>query len=182
MTSTGVNVMDEEKLEAVLEMLPTEDEQKLLVEYKGDRTCLNEADKFLLEVLPVACEIRPKIQICMAMAAMPRRLDAISKDVAVVCTACDEESAHAFVTATAAKVDALEVAAKDAERAFIETRGYLNGSNDKTELSRFFFVLHSFAVDLAKAHRENSEVDARPLAAGRPEDTSDRARSSGANA
>ncbi|GFR41286.1 hypothetical protein Agub_g1801 [Astrephomene gubernaculifera] len=281
MTTTGETVMEEEQLEAIIEMLPSEDERKRLEAYHGDRACLNEADNFLIELLPLASELAPKMRLCIAMASMPRRMEALSKEIEVVDTACREvrnsclmkhllklaleignflnasspqgaavgfhletllrlrdvkstnnkgqtllhfvarqqlrqypseslvqqlsscqaasrlsmpgifeelRSMRARLKDLAAKLptdpsaepvtpfqatgcsflweamgtlDAVEAAAKEAEQVFMQIRGYYNGNNDRTDMQRFFHVLYSFAVDLAKAHAENAEFDVR---------------------
>ncbi|GLI68844.1 hypothetical protein VaNZ11_013387, partial [Volvox africanus] len=282
-TTTGESLMDEEQLEAIVQIFPTEEERRRLAEYKGDRACLNEADNFLIELLPVAADLAPKMRLCIAMTSMPRRLEALSKDIALISSACSEvrnsslmkhllklaleignflnasspqgaaigfhletllrlrdvkstnnkgqtllhfvarqqlrqypheslveqlrschtvskintsmvmeelrgmrarlkELSHTrrtvgdntaadmtpfqaaalrFLDDTMHRVDSVEAAAKEADGAFLQIRAYLNGDNDKTDMTRFFYVLSAFALDLAKAHAENVEFDAR---------------------
>ncbi|GIL43296.1 hypothetical protein Vafri_1081 [Volvox africanus] len=282
-TTTGESLMDEEQLEAIVQIFPTEEERRRLAEYKGDRACLNEADNFLIELLPVAADLAPKMRLCIAMTSMPRRLEALSKDIALISSACSEvrnsslmkhllklaleignflnasspqgaaigfhletllrlrdvkstnnkgqtllhfvarqqlrqypheslveqlrschtvskintsmvmeelrgirarlkELSHTrravgdntaadmmpfqaaalrFLDDTMHNVDLVEAAAKEADGAFLQIRAYLNGDNDKTDMTRFFYVLSAFALDLAKAHAENVEFDAR---------------------
>ncbi|GIL72691.1 hypothetical protein Vretifemale_2934, partial [Volvox reticuliferus] len=282
-TTTGESLMDEEQLEAIVQIFPTEEERRRLAEYKGDRACLNEADNFLIELLPVAADLAPKMRLCIAMTSMPRRLEALSKDIALTSNACSEvrssslmkhllklaleignflnasspqgaaigfhletllrlrdvkstnnkgqtllhfvarqqlrqypheslveqlRSCHTaskistamvmdelrgmraklkelsntrravgdntaagmtsfqaaalrFLDDTMHSIDSVEAAAKEADGAFLQIRAYLNGDNDKTDMTRFFYVLSAFARDLAKAHAENVEFDAR---------------------
>ncbi len=77
---------------------------------------------------------------------------------------CPQVVARAFVEGKLQDIDRIEADAQAADKAYATMRAYLNGTRDQTEMPQFFNIIHTFANDLAKAHKENTDMDAKVCA------------------